>query len=278
MSFEYITLAIEKWKLNDFMEIIDRFEDVLADTTHHKIYVGNNYQTLLLHLAGKSILTSREIITLCALGYPDGALSLGRNLYEQMIIVAFFEMHKGDADFHNYVDDFFLSYEVQRNKCLRDVAKYIPDDNIDNLNNEYEELKNRTIHKIKGDYWWSGCNSFTDLISHVMQEQTEEKAKRFLGVHYARYKRACVSLHASCMGNSSRIGHYEGFEVVDTSSSMCGQSSPLVYSAISLISIIGFVCACFQIDSEKYIKPLNELAIYYQKQEYEDTQKTFEEE
>ena len=83
MSFEYITPAIEKWKLNDFMEIIDGFEDVLADTTHHKMYVGNNYQTLLLHLAGKSILTSREIITLCALGYPDGALSLGRNLYER---------------------------------------------------------------------------------------------------------------------------------------------------------------------------------------------------
>ena len=59
MSFEYITPAIEKWKLNDFMEIIDRFEDVLADTTHHKMYVGNNYQTLLLHLAGASSVLAR---------------------------------------------------------------------------------------------------------------------------------------------------------------------------------------------------------------------------
>ena len=48
MSFEYTTPAIEKWKINDFMEIIDRFEDALANATHHRIYVGNNYQTIFL--------------------------------------------------------------------------------------------------------------------------------------------------------------------------------------------------------------------------------------
>lgn len=86
MSFEYTTPAITKWKLDDFMEVIDQFNDALADNTHHKICIGHDYQTILVHIAGKSILTTKEILTLCAHGYPDGALSLGRNLYEQMMI------------------------------------------------------------------------------------------------------------------------------------------------------------------------------------------------
>lgn len=269
MSFEYITPAIAKWKLDNFMDIIDQFENSLAEKTHHKMCVSNNYQTILIHIAGKSILTTREILTLCAHGYPDGALSLARNLYEQMMIVAFFEMHKNDDNFQEYVDDYFLSYEVHRNKCLRDITKYISTTD-DVLDNKYEELKKRTDRKIKGDYWWAHCNSFSDLMDCVIREQTDEKIHQFLGVHYARYKRACLSLHSSCIGNSNRIGNNVGFEVVDTSPSECGQSTPLVFATVSLISIIGFLCNNFQIDSAKYLKPLNELALFYQGQEAED--------
>ena len=270
MSFEYSTPTIEKWKLDAFMNVVDRFEDDIAEKTHQKIAVGNDYQTVLLHIAGKSILTTREILTLCAHGYPDGALSLGRNLYEQMMVVAFFEMHKNDADFQEYIDDFFLSYEVQRNKCLRDIEKYIPDEEKEILLKEYDELKNHANCNIKGDYWWARCNSFSDLVSFVMNEQSDEKMKQFFGIQYARYKRACVTLHASCMGNSNRLGNYTGFEVVDTSPTIYGHSSPLIYASVSLISIIGFVCSAFELDNAKYLNPLNELAVYYQRAERED--------
>lgn len=91
------------------------------------------------------MVTAREILTLCAHGYPDGALSLGRNLYEQMIVISFFEMHKDDVDFQEYVDDFFLNYEVQRNKCFRDIDRYIPDDGRTALEVEWENLKKHMI-------------------------------------------------------------------------------------------------------------------------------------
>ena len=106
MSFEYTTPAIIKWRLDDFMKIIDIFEEDFADKVHHKVSVGQNYKNILLHIVGKSMVTTKEILTLCAHGYPDGALSLGRNLYEQMIITSFFEIHKKDNDFQKYVDDF----------------------------------------------------------------------------------------------------------------------------------------------------------------------------
>lgn len=271
MSFEYTTPAIEKWKLDDFMMIVDDFEDEFADTVHHKVYIDNDYRTVLLHIVGKSLVTAREILTLCAHGYPDGALSIGRNLYEQMIIVSFFEMHKNDEDFQGYVDDFFLSYNVQRNKCLRAIDKYLPESNISELDTEWEKLRKRTTRKLCGDYWWTGYSSFSDLVNHVMAHQTDSALQNFLGIHYMRYKRACVSLHAGCMGNSSRVGSNTDFNVVDTAPTVCGQSTPLVYASVSLITIIGLVCTNFQIESAKYLESLNKLAIFYQKQEREDT-------
>ena len=270
MSFDYSTPAIIKWKLDEFLNIIDEFENELIEKTHRKICAGNNYQTILLHICGKSILTIREILTLCANGYSDGALSLGRNLYEQMMIIAFFEMRKNDEDFQEYVDDFFLSYEVQRNKCLRDISRYVPDDSIDELEENYKNYKKQTKQHIKGDYWWARCSNFSKLIECVMDGQTDDKFCVFLGVHYARYKRACVALHANCLGNSIRVGNNSGFCVVNTSPSLFGQSTPLIYAAVSLIAIIGFVCYTFQIDESKFLKTLNELTLFYQNQEKED--------
>ena len=270
MSFEYTTPAIVKWKLDDFMDAIDQFEDSLARKTHHQMFVGKDYQTILIHISGKSILTARELLTLCAHGYPDGALSLGRNLYEQMMIVAFFETHKNDIDFQEYVDDFFLSYEVQRNKCLRNITKYLSDVAND-LDSEKERLKKQTKQQIKSDYWWARCDNFSHLVDCVVKAQADDDIRQFLGVHYARYKRACLSLHASCIGNSNRIGHATGFEVVDTSPTEYGHSGPLIFAAISLISITGFISAAFQIDNTKSLKQLNELAIFYQEQETKDT-------
>lgn len=273
MSFGYTTPAIIKWRLDDFMKSVDEFENAFADTVHHKACVGQNYETILLHIVGKSLVTTREILTLCAHGYPDGALSLGRNPYEQMIILSFFEMHKNDANFQEYVDDFFLSYDVQRNKCFRDIDRYISEDDRDALEVEREKLEKRTKRNLHGDYWWTNYNSFSKLVEHIMQGQTDESMYKFLGVHYVRYKRACIALHAGCMGNLIRVGSSTGVNVIDTSPSVCGQSTPLVYAAVSLISIIGFVCTAFQIDNAKYLEPLNELAIFYQEQEKEDVQR-----
>ena len=270
MGFSYSTQTITKWRLDAFMGAIDNFESDFADTVHHKVCVGQNYETILTHITGKSLVTAREILALCAHSYPDGALSLGRNLYEQMMIVSFFDIHKKDTDFQQYIDDFFLSYQVQRNKCFRDIDQYIQEGEIDTLKSEWDELKSRTKQNLHGDYWWADCNSFSDLVKHVMRKQTDETMYKFLGVHYMRYKRACIGLHAGCMGNSIRIGSNTEGHIVDTSPSLYGQSTPLVYAAVSLIAIFGFVCTAFQIDAIKYLEPLNELAVFYQEQENED--------
>ena len=63
MGFDYSTPAIIKWQLDNFMDVIDEFESIFADTVHHKVCVGQNYETILLHIVGKSMVTAREILT-----------------------------------------------------------------------------------------------------------------------------------------------------------------------------------------------------------------------
>lgn len=267
MGFEFTTPAIEKWQLDEFMSVIDEFEDAVADTVNHKFYTGNSYQMILLHIIGKVLLTSREVLSLCALGYPDGALSLARNIYEQMVIVSFFELHRNDAEFQSYVDDFFLSYEMQRNKMLQVCETHFPEGEMENLRIEKEKIKTKTKRNIHKDYGWSGLDNFAHLAESIINHEQDEDWHRFLGTQYIRYKRACLSLHAGCMGNMMRIGHDTGYGKVDTSPTLYGQSTPLVYMASSLILIVGVSCREFELDSKKNLERLNRLAITYQSQE-----------
>ncbi len=270
MSFEYTTPVITKWRLDEFLNTIDEFENLLADKVQDKDFESNSYEMALLHISGKSIVTTREVLTLCAHGYPDGALSLARNLYEQMITIAFFESRKNQQDFQDYVDDYYLNYEYQRNKSLRSINNYVPDDNYEELVNEHEGIKKRAKHNVKGDYWWTGYSNFQNLVDQVMKQQSDADLCLFLGIQYARYKRACVSLHANCMGNSIRLGSTSGFNVVDTSPTVYGHSTVLMFAIASLIHILGCVCNFYQIDSTKILKALNELAAYYQSREQND--------
>ena len=107
------------WKLNVLDKIIDSMEDEIElAITQKQILTDRNYANIILRIAGKSVVNMREIICLSTYGYPDGALSIARNLYEQVIILAFFENHKNDKDFNNYIEDYYTDYDIQRNKAL----------------------------------------------------------------------------------------------------------------------------------------------------------------
>ena len=270
MGFEFTTPATTKWHLEEFMGLIDGFEEAVADKVHHKFVTEKNYQMILLHILGKVLVTTREVLNLCALGYPEGALSLTRNVYEQSVIVFFFEEHRNDVDFQEYVDDFFLSYESQRNKCLQTCERLFPTGQKDQLDKEKENIKGREKRNIMTDYGWSGYDSFAKLAEGVINHQQDESLRHFLGKQYLLYKRACLSLHAGCMGNMIRLGRNTSYEVIDTSPSVYGQSLPLGYIASSLIPIVGILCKEFAVDGEKYLKQLNGLVQYYQSQEKDD--------
>lgn len=62
--------------------------------------------------------------------------------------------------------------------------------------------------------------------------------------------------------------------VIDTAPTVYGQSTPLIYAATSLITIIGTLCVNFDIEHENFIEKMNDLLINYQKQEELDVSPT----
>ena len=75
------------------------------------------------------------------------------------------------------------------------------------------------------------------------------------------YKRACLSLHASCMGNRIRLG--SDCAGIDMGPWEKGQENALFLSAASLIYIISVTYQELGIDGREINESLHELTKYY---------------
>ena len=259
-----------QWRLDELEAIIDSMEnEIEAAITQQQIQTGHDYTNIILRTAGKSIVSMREIIRLSAFGYPDGALSLARNIYEHVIILAFFENHKYDKNFRDYVDDYYIDYGIQRNKALQYESKNCTQDaeTLTALKDEFNQLKQTAHHRGGGDYWWSGSSSFGQIVKVAIESVPDERGKRFLhGLHFA-YKRACVSIHSSCIGNTLRLGADPDFAGIDTSPTIKGHSLPLWFATTSFVYIMGVTYALLNLDYKEHDQDLNDLALFFHKKE-----------
>ena len=77
------------------------------------------------------------------------------------------------------------------------------------------------------------------------------------------YKRACLSLHSSCLGNSIRVGIDLPFNVIDTSPRIEGHGYVLYFATKSLILILGVACGLLNIEFGDYERKLDELISFY---------------
>ena len=110
---------IKKWKLNELVHIVDELDSTICDTINKSnLKFSHNYKSLLFFMAGKSVVTMKEILCLVQCGYPEGALSLARNLYEQFVIAEFFHSHKADGNFQDYIDDFLRIMKYSETNCF----------------------------------------------------------------------------------------------------------------------------------------------------------------
>ena len=259
----------ENWKLPELWSAVSTFEDEIANKVHHNLKSDLDYQNILVHSAAKTIITMREIIILCGNGYPNGALSLARNIYEQFIICAFLCQHKDDTNFPTIVRNYHLSYDLKRNNALQYEAKFCTKDTAELSRLEIE--KNSLVASVapndtKKDYWWAGKTSFKGLVDCIIDNETDESFKVFLHQLYLFYQRACASIHAGALGNEALLGTDEELVGTDTRPQMAGHDFPLYYAANSLIGVIGVISKEFKFDCNNLLVSLNNLSIYYQKQ------------
>lgn len=257
---------IEKWKLNELVQVVDEFDSTMSDNVNEsKLKYSHDYKNLLFFIAGKSVVTTKEILCLVQWGYPEGALSLARNLYEQFVIAEFFHTHKADGNFQDYIDDFFADYEIQRNKLLAFSAEYA-ENNIEKkqqAEQRIDEIRANAHNKKKSAYWWADKGTFSDMAIDLIERQTDPAFRKFTAMHHTIYKRACVSLHASCAGNILRLGDDPEFCGVDNRPRANGHSMPLRLGVYSFLGVTSIVCEEFGIDFTNWKLRLNDLLIYY---------------
>lgn len=271
MSLTIKTICTEKWRLHDLTTILDAIEDEVAGAISEKqIRTANDYMNIVLRIAGKSFVGIREITYLSACGYPDGALSLARNLYEHVIILAFFENHQMDDDFINYVEDYHTDYDIQRIKAWIYDCKYCSQNPVElqKLNDELNQIKKDTHREVKRDYWWSGNHTFNDLVTSAINSVADIRVKHFLHMLHLAYKRACVSIHSSCIGNTLRLGAELDFAGIDTSPTSNGHALPLWLSTVSFMYIMGVTYNKLELPYDFNYRKLDELAKFFFKEEF----------
>ena len=180
-------------------------------------------------------------------------------------MLSFFHSHKADDNFQDYIDDFFADYEIQRNKHLLFSAEYVEQDITKKQQAEQRisEIRANAHNKKNGTYWWADKGSFRDMAIDLIERQSDPGFKQFMAMYHMMYKRACVSLHASCAGNMLRLGDNADFIGVDNRPRENGHSVPLLLGVYSFLCITGVVCEEFEIDHTKWKLRLNDLLIYY---------------
>lgn len=266
MALGVYTECTKLWRLDDLALIVDSVECYVLDAMQAQhIKTGHNYLNVLLFAFGKSVATMREIICLSTFGFPDGALALARSMYEQFIVVSFFEKHRQDSDFQSYVDDYYLDYNIQRNRALRyEAAHFDNTAGLKAIESETEKVKSASHHKITNqDFWWTGIGSFKNVVEDVKNSETDPNVKTFLARLHFAYKRACASIHASCLGNALRLGVDSNFIGIDNSLKTSGHELPLYLATCSFILIVSITCKELYLDDKYMNKELNDLAEFY---------------
>ncbi len=264
------TICTEQWRLFELDATIDLIDEKMANAVNEKqLSEQRDYMNVVLHIAGKAILGMREIIHLSAFGYPDGALSLARTMYEHLIILATLENRRNDADFLHYIDDYYISYEIARLKALKYGFGICAQDSEKEkeISDELEQVKLQAHRKAQGDYWWLGENNFKSVVEHLVASISDSDLQSFIHELHFAYKRACASIHSNCLGNSLRLGVDVNFTGVDTAPTQDGHALPLWFATTSFIYVAGVAYQMLDLDYTLEKSKLNELAIFYKREE-----------
>ena len=258
----------ERWKTNELSIFLIEYEDALENATK-SLLDTEQAKMVILRINVKSLITMREIIVLCEAGYPDGAFSLSRQLYEQMIHIRFIMAHRKDPDFSDYIEDYETNGRYQIYKYNKEMAKVFNEDESTDLQKEYDDLKKNSHHTFPdinkhNDYWWAGKKNFGELVKDVKSAYPqEEKILDKLHLFYTGTNRA---IHANAAGNKQRLGGKTESHVIDTSQNFTGQGIPLYFSTLCMTVIMLCVCQIFDMDFNYYRQTINEFACFYGKE------------
>ncbi len=216
--------------INALGEAIDFCREKVSSSS---IIQNRTFEYAIILLYSRLLLTMCEIYTLLLNGYPEGAMSLWRNTYENIVITNYLFKNKCDKDLiERFFDSVDVSAWIEDRKTLEWYSKNCPDNSEiqQKLNYAENELRKYAVKypeycdvsKLRfSDYWWvkKGC-TFAKLSDET------DFPKNYM------YNIASSKLHASLFSSVFYIDNSEeGILIGETEK---GLEIPLHYSALNL--------------------------------------------
>lgn len=269
---------IDKWDLDKVEKIIDAVEsEIEREVNGGNFKDEEDFLNICLNVFGRAIVSMKEILHLLAAGYPDGATCIARNVYENMIVLSYLESNVGEANFHEIIEKYYKDMSVVRHRTLKLYYESLGiEEKIDEHTHELEKIKTKYGVKKFTDYWWCSENSFKDIVTKVFDFHDESlKDNSLTPFLILLYKKACITLHATCTGNVATIGRHSETNIIETSPTINDFHIPLFLSLMSFHVIMLICFAQLNIDTEPFSKQIvifaNENLKKFSSQDYIDS-------
>lgn len=217
------------------IELISSYTYSFTETFYEEAYKNNNLLfNALQNIQARALLVSRECLTLIKNGYPDGAFSRWRTIYELSVIGKLLYDENNDDLCERYLN----YYHIQEYKDEKTSRERGYQDHTDESFKILEQNYNLMISKYgsnyaKGDYGW--VNNLFNKNRVVFQEIKDRVDMDKL---YGYYKLSSTYIHGNHKANEESLGLIPNLEKLKlVGPSNYGLSIPMQNVAISLVHI-----------------------------------------
>ena len=210
-------------KLDYYGSTIDTVRQLLGK---QRVTEKRTYKYAQTRIFARMTLSMCEIFVLASSGYPNGAFSLSRQVYEGLVIMDYLREHSGDK---SLIERFFDSSSISIVRLLRQAkadgqqSTEKEDQQLEDYAKQYSSFcdKNGWFR----DYWWAGKDfTFTKL-----SNQTRFKSNYM-------YKYSCEITHMSFLNSFLHLGNDENDILIGQSAE--GYNTPLWFAMICFAEAI----------------------------------------
>ena len=211
--------------LDEYANIIDDIRNKLVQI---KVVEEVTLKYAIIRLFARATLSMCEIYTLMNNGYPNGAFSLSRQIYETIVIMNYLTKHQNDKKMiERYFDDIEITkikIQIEQEKYVKNEIKNSTNNLLKNYSEKYPDFCN--TNNYFADYWWveKGC-TFAKLAART------EIPKDYM------YKETSCNIHMSSFNSL----HYVGSNQNDI---LIGET----YNEINKAGWYSMLCFCMAMD------------------------------
>ena len=217
------------------IELISSYTYSFTETFYEEAYKNNNLLfNALQNIQARALLVSRECLMLIKNGYPDGAFSRWRTIYELSVIGKLLYDENNDDLCERYLN----YYHIQEYKDEKISRERGHQDHTDESFKILEQNYNLMISKYgsnyaKGDYGWAN-----NLFNKNRVTFQEIKDKVDMDKLYGYYKLSSTYIHGNHKANEEPLGVIPNLEKLKLiGPSNYGLSIPMQNVAITLVHI-----------------------------------------